>query len=521
MDDGDLRFEFSICDDDENAVVVDGFEESRLSSLREPFDLTIPSEIRGRKVVAIADRAFYDCDFLKTVEIPASVKSIGDCAFECCSSLSSVALAEGLESIGVCAFSCCSSLTSVAIPASVRTIEFGAFAFCGSLRSIDVSPSSRSFKFESGALLSKSGKRLIAYVAGRSDARFAIPPSVRRIDERAFAGAKSLVAITFSSEIKDICDETFRHCASLESIELPESVGWIGALAFADCCSLKSIALPNRLKHIGSYAFSGCSSLSSIALPDRATQIDAAAFVCCDALCSFEVSSRNRAFKAEDGVLFSKDGRRLIAYPGGRPDERYVFPNDVCVVEEGAFAGSRSLVAVEMSENLSKLGYRAFFACPSLTSAPIPARVEKIGPLAFGACSSLTSIEVSSLNGAYKTTNGVLFSQDGRRLIAYPNGNRDERFVIPSGTRVVESFAFSECQALAEIEAPDGLEEIEYNAFEECPALKWVALPASVKKIDRDAFYDCSPDLTIVAEPDSYAARWARKNGFRVETREE
>ena len=53
-------------------------------------DITIPSEIDGRKVTSIADRAFWNCTSIKSITIPTSVTSIGKRVFGYCYNLASI-----------------------------------------------------------------------------------------------------------------------------------------------------------------------------------------------------------------------------------------------------------------------------------------------------------------------------------------------------------------------------------------------------------------------------------------------
>ena len=57
-------------------------------------DIVIASQIDGKPVTSIGERAFDECTSLKSITIPASITSIGEDAFKGCTSLESVTFLE-------------------------------------------------------------------------------------------------------------------------------------------------------------------------------------------------------------------------------------------------------------------------------------------------------------------------------------------------------------------------------------------------------------------------------------------
>ena len=98
--------------------------------------VSIPSEIDGRPVTAIGEKAFQYNRAVRSVSIPGSVTVIRDNAFRECPHLSEVTLGDGIGAIEDMAFCGCQSLTAVDIPGSVRNIGIYAFAYCGALQSV-------------------------------------------------------------------------------------------------------------------------------------------------------------------------------------------------------------------------------------------------------------------------------------------------------------------------------------------------------------------------------------------------
>ena len=99
----------------------------------------------------------------------------------------------------------------------------------------------------------------------------------------------------------------------------------------------------------------------------------------------------------------------------------------------------------------------------------------------------------------------MLFSADGTRLLAYPEGRADAQYTVPDGVTEIGAEAFSMCKALADITLPIGLISIGDYAFAQCTGLTEMHLPAGLLTIGNDAFCDCA-NLTAIVLPDSVTA---------------
>lgn len=97
-----------------------------------PERIEIPSEVCGRRIAAIASKAFFACGSLVQVVIGANVREIGEGAFFGCRALSSAAFERGLEAIGDNAFAGCENLMQVTLPWGTSYI--GRMAFFGCVR---------------------------------------------------------------------------------------------------------------------------------------------------------------------------------------------------------------------------------------------------------------------------------------------------------------------------------------------------------------------------------------------------
>ncbi|MBQ4440196.1 MAG: leucine-rich repeat protein, partial [Kiritimatiellae bacterium] len=122
-----------------------------------------------------------------------------------------------------------------------------------------------------------------------------------------------------------------------------------------------------------------------------------------------------------------------------------------------------------------------------VTRIVLPAKLERISFNYFGwprpgaifsGCTSLASIEIAASNPAFASKNGVLYSKDMKRLIAYPK-TRSEIKLDPK-TVDVAGGAFQYCSFKA-AKLPDTIEACGFSAFGACPNLEVIEFPRGFK----------------------------------------
>ena len=146
---------------------------------------------------------------------------------------------------------------------------------------------------------------------------------------------------------------------------------------------------------------------------------------------------------------------------------------------------------------------QAFDKCDALESITIPGTLGYRFNLPTGN-PPLKAIVVGAGCKEYKTVDGVLYSEDGTRLIKYPRLREGTEYDIPAGVQVIEREAFSGAAELRCVRFPEGLKSIQSDAFENCVGLESVVLPRSVKSVERYAFRGCGNIKSFVVAPDQY-----------------
>ncbi len=187
-------------------------------------------------------------------KVPASVQIISDYAFLGCYNLTKVELPAGLVAIGASAFAG-TDITSITIPKSVTFIGVGAFGTdraglagdgdCDQLKEILVDKENAAYKSVDGVLLSRDGRQLLVYPAGKKGSSYTVPKGVTTIGDSAFVGCMQLTELVIPEGVTTVGNGAFSagyyKSSALESIHIPESVTQIGDSALAFCENLLEI----------------------------------------------------------------------------------------------------------------------------------------------------------------------------------------------------------------------------------------------------------------------------------------
>ena len=373
-------------------------------------DLLIPEGIE-----TIEDYTFNKCSGLDgTLTLPSTLKSIGDVAFQSCSGFKGdLVIPESVETIGDFAFNNCSGFDgNLTLPSTLKVVGNSAFQNCSGLK---------------GNLI--------------------MPDKIESIGQFAFNNCSSLTGdLIIPNSLTTISRCAFQSCIGLTGkLVLPDTITSIEGFAFYDDKFTGELVLPKNLESLGEAAFGKNTNFSNskIVIPASLKKIG----VDCDfngenlgisthdfynfganvrKFEAFEVEEGNNNFVAIDGVLYTKDRKRLISYPRNKKDNTYEILEGVVTLDELSFASNMIVQTVIFPDSLS------FEA----RTQGIRFQGTSVLQSAFYNYSALENIEVKDTNPNYKSNDGVLYTKDMKNLV-YISSGRTKEVIIPDGVETI------------------------------------------------------------------------------------
>ena len=296
-----------------------------------------------------------------------------------------VSLDDGITSVGAYAFYNYLHLTEARLPDSVEVIDVSAFDFDRELRTITIPASlkyvgSRAFYntllWEPEDLIFPEGCEYIGdeafHSALKSGGIVSLPSTLKYLGSRSFTNA------FLSDFIVSADNEVYRsenHAIYTKDMKEMRMLAPIAAHS-------GEFRIPDGVEKISAECFNVIQGIETVYIPASVTDIEEEAFFSTFDLKEIIVDEANPNYKSENGLLLSKDGTLLLAWPDGIETNELVIPEGVERIGAYLFYGrTDGSYSVILPESVREIGTMSLpYHMASLT---LPAGLEKIDEYVF------------------------------------------------------------------------------------------------------------------------------------------
>lgn len=146
---------------------------------------------------------------------------------------------------------------------------------------------------------------------------------------------------------------------------------------------------------------------------------------------SITVDPNSSSYKAEDSILFTKDGATLVYFPKTKTGS-YTTPSTCVEIGTQAFNESH------------------------LSEITLGAKLETLGK-SWNEGSRIKAINVSASNLYFTSDKGVLYNGNGTNLVLYPRFREGAEYVIPEGVTSVDAMGVYQNEYLKKITLPSSI----------------------------------------------------------------
>ncbi len=192
------------------------------------------------------------------------------------------------------------------------------------------------------------------------------------------------------------------------------------------------------------------------------------------------------------------------------PDEIDGLP--VTTIDYLAVGYNEEINSVTVPSSVTQISDKAFEGCTNLSEINLPSTLTFIGEdILAGTAYAKENFEDGLLYaGQYLLDSDILALpdntsvKDGTTLIAsfvFYNSNI-QSVSLPSSLKIINDYAFYNCESLTAVNIPEGVTDIENSAFYNCTALEAVSLPSTLETIGINCFSGCE-SLTSLDVPES------------------
>ena len=291
-----IRMRFKILDEDEQTCQVGVFHEGEepITAVDTSVEgsLTIPATANGYQVTTICQGAFYECNYMNAISIPASVTNIGVRAFDGCRNLQTVTCFAATpptldiqtdDDDTLTPFTGAGAKGGMVLYVPASSVQaysdagwddyFEEILPIGDVGYVFTAKTPENVMLTFMVVDVEEGNRYVQVGTGNTD-KNSVVSTPNNWDGNLTIPSTVTDALNNTYYVGGIADKAFYNNDDLKALTLEEGVGYVGSGqatwggngVFSECDNLSSVTLPSSIYKIDNYAFCWCYALSEVYL---------------------------------------------------------------------------------------------------------------------------------------------------------------------------------------------------------------------------------------------------------------
>ena len=285
---------------------------------------------------------------------------------------------------------------------------------------------------------------------------------VSEIRKDVFINCTGITSVVIDADLTVIKSSCFQGCTALQSINIPATVTEIETNAFKNCTHLAKVDIPDGMTTIKGSAFYNCSGMTELNIPASITTIEGDVFYGCSSLTKVNFASIENLCAIIFLDFFSNPLNNVSSklYIGGtKVEETLIIPASVTTINKFAFAGLKSVNAIDFSEVSTALDIKedAFYY------------INNCSKLIFRDAEQLCSMQYEDVSSNPLHTAHHIYFKD--------KDTEETEVTIPATSldgNKVRPYIFAGAYSLTRINFPEEAKIIGKGALRYCGSLKYV-----------------------------------------------
>lgn len=408
---------------------------------------------------------------------------------------------ETVQYIDYDAFLYCANLKTLTIPAGVKSINYN-FRYCTVLESITVVSSNPMYSSENGILFNADKTELICYPSGKTGDSYTVPDSVKLLCRYAFSDTDALTSLVLPASVRMLEHNAIFRCDALTGITVHGSPEFEeNSFQPVRSCTIYGLTGSSSETYVKEYN----DILSFVSIGTYTPEVIASGMV--EAF-TWTLDSLGHLSISGTGILFDNYSTKVPWANYGEQIRSITIGEGITELSQDVFRRCYYLKKVTLPKSIVYIEPYTFQNTHNLSIAGYNGTCAELYANAYG-------IPFDCLD---KNTEIILSSGTFGDTIEWTLYDTAKLVLNGSGEIPIVSWDeipwYDYNEYITEIVLGDGITSIPYSTFSSCDYLRSITIPDSVIAIEMDLYLTYPEEFTVSGYDGTAAELFAKAHGY-------